>query len=202
MTIKNKIIDVTYRKFSEKGYSATLREIAKASGLKKQSLYNYFDSKEALFFEMINFEVENHFKDRLVDLKALDTLETTEQLKKIFMSIIDSYKDLEKLKFWKRLLLIEKKSLLVETKKIIKANEYIFTKQLRSILLEILSKKPELSQYYDRILLTYMSLIHGVLDGYLLYGDEEYFDEYINEVWLFYWQGLQCYLKGDIIENK
>lgn len=34
LTIKNKIMEVTYDKFSKKGYSSSLREIAKKAGLK------------------------------------------------------------------------------------------------------------------------------------------------------------------------
>ena len=71
---------MTYIKFSEKGYSATLRKIAKASGLKKQSLYNCFDSKAVSFIEMIERKVKNHFNQQIVDLIAYQSLETIEQL--------------------------------------------------------------------------------------------------------------------------
>ena len=198
ISIKNKILEVTYEKFSKKGYSTSLREIAKSAGLKKQSLYNYFNSKDELFSEMIESEVQKHFNKRLIDLNSYKNLEKVEQLKQIYMSIVDSYRDMDKLRFWKRLLLIENEVLLIRTKLYIKEYEGIFTKKLREILLEILTEKPGTEKYLNRILLSYMSLIHGVLDGYLLYGDEDDFDTYIEEIWQFFWQGLQCYLNMEI----
>ena len=196
--IKNRIMKVTYEKFSKKGYSSSLREIAKKAGLKKQSLYNYFSSKDELFSEMIENEVQKHFNRRMIDLNSYKDLEEGEQLKKIYMSIVDSYRDINKLRFWKRLLLIENEKLLLKTKLLIKEYERDFTIKLREILIQILSENPGAEKYLDRLLLSYMSLIHGVLDGYLLYGDENNFDTYIEEIWLFFWQGLQCYLKEDI----
>ena len=202
ISIKNKILEVTYEKFSKKGYSTSLREIAKSAGLKKQSLYNYFNSKDELFSEMIESEVQKHFNKRLIDLNSYKNLEKVEQLKQIYMSIVDSYRDMDKLRFWKRLLLIENEVLLIRTKLYIKEYEGIFTKKLREILLEILTEKPGTEKYLNRILLSYMSLIHGVLDGYLLYGDKDDFDTYIEEIWQFFWQGLQCYLNEEISSEQ
>lgn len=186
VTIRNKIIKVTFEEFSKKGYSTSLREIAKKAGLKKQSLYNYFSSKDDLFSEMIEREVQNHFNKRLIDLNANKNLEKTEQLKQIYISIVDSYKDIDKLRFWKRLLLIENETLLTKTKAYIKENELIFSNKLREIVSEILAEKQGAEKYLNRVLLSYMSLIHGVLDGYLLYGDEDYFETYIEEIWGFF----------------
>jgi len=54
--MKKEIIQVTYEAFAEKGYSATLSEISGRLGLKKSSLYNYFDNKEEIFLEMIEIK--------------------------------------------------------------------------------------------------------------------------------------------------
>jgi AcrR family transcriptional regulator len=202
ISIKNRILEVTYEKFSKKGYSTSLREIAKCAGLKKQSLYNYFSSKDELFVEMIEREVENHFNKRLINLNTYKNIDKLEQLKCIFMSIVDSYRDLDKLRFWKRLLLIENEVILIRTKLSIKEYEGVFTKKLREILSEILTENPGTEKYLNQILLSYMSLIHGALDGYLLYGDEDYFDNYVEEIWQFFWHGLQCYLNGEITREQ
>lgn len=45
-----RILDVAEEVFAEKGYEgATLRDVAKAAGLRTPSLYNHFDSKDALY---------------------------------------------------------------------------------------------------------------------------------------------------------
>ena len=45
------ILEVAFKKFSEKGYNASLSEIAKVAGIRKQTLYNYFESKDDLFLK-------------------------------------------------------------------------------------------------------------------------------------------------------
>jgi AcrR family transcriptional regulator len=50
--IRARIIEESYKLFSEKGYEATrTKEIAKAVGIAEGTLFNYFKSKEYLFIE-------------------------------------------------------------------------------------------------------------------------------------------------------
>ena len=91
---------------------------------------------------------------------------------------------------------------MLETKRLIKEYERTFTITIREILVQILSENPGAEKYLDRILLSFMSLIHGVLDGYLLYGDEDYFDTYVEEVWIFFWLGLKYYLNKEITTDE
>lgn len=195
--MKKEIIQVTYEAFAEKGYSATLSEISGRLGLKKSSLYNYFDNKEELFLEMIEIKLREHYNEQMINLSSYENLEAIEQLESIFRHFIASFEDIKKLKFWKRLLLIKDSSLLEKTKEVIRKNEYEFTKKLREILLDILKNRPDLEKHHDSIILSYGSLIFGVLDGYLLYGNGIKYDQYIDAIWNFYYQGLQCYLKDD-----
>jgi len=196
--MRKEIIQAAYEAFSEKGYSASLSAIVEVLGLKKQSLYNYFDSKEELFIEMIEVKIKEHYSEQITILKSYKKLETVEQLEKIFISFIDSFQDNQKLKFWKRLLLIKNPSLLARTKEVIKRNEYPFNRRLREVLLELFKDRPDLEKHQNSIILSYVSLIYGILDAYLLYGDEENFDQYIKDVWGFFYQGLQSYLEGAI----
>jgi len=195
--MREEIIQSTYVAFSEKGYNASLSEILGGLGLKKSSLYNYFDNKEELFLEMIEIKLKEHYNEQLIHLKSFKNLEIIDQLKNIFMSFIKSFQDIQKLKFWKRLLLIQKSSLLERTKDVIKKNEYPYSKKIGEILSEILETHPKLKKYHRPIFLSYISFIHGVLEGYLLYGDEENFNQYIEDVWSFFAKGLQCYLNED-----
>lgn len=51
---KEMIIQETIRLFSAKGYSSTsIHDIQEATGMSKGGLYNYFKSKEELFFEVL-----------------------------------------------------------------------------------------------------------------------------------------------------
>lgn len=200
--IKNEIIQTVYEQFCENGYSTSLSEIAKASGLKKQSLYNYFDSKEDLFLEMIEIKVDEHYCEQIIDLNSYENLDTIAQLENAFKSLITSFKDTEKLKFWKRLFIIENSTLLRGTEKVIKRNEYPFSEKLREILFQVIKTRPEWVAHRSSITLSYVSLIYGILDCYLLFGDEENLNKYIEDVWSFFAQGLQSYIKDDTDNNE
>lgn len=57
---KTKILDVSAKLFSTKGYHGTvLRDIAKALDMKAGSLYYHFDSKEQLVLEVLKIGMEN-----------------------------------------------------------------------------------------------------------------------------------------------
>lgn len=61
--MKEQIIDEAISLFSEKGYfNTSLNEIAKKVDIKKASLYYYFESKDDIYIECVNF-VESHFND-------------------------------------------------------------------------------------------------------------------------------------------
>jgi AcrR family transcriptional regulator len=54
----DEILDAACRVFSEHGYArATLEEVARSAGVSKGTLYLYFDSKEALFREMVRAKI-------------------------------------------------------------------------------------------------------------------------------------------------
>lgn len=59
--MKKLIIDEAISLFSEKGYfNTSLNEIAKKVDIKKASLYYYFESKDDIYIECVNF-MESHF---------------------------------------------------------------------------------------------------------------------------------------------
>jgi AcrR family transcriptional regulator len=50
-----RILDVAEARFAERGYdAASLREIARGVGIKQPGLYNYFESKEALYTAVLD----------------------------------------------------------------------------------------------------------------------------------------------------
>lgn len=65
---KEKIVLVAVRMFAESGFSAvSVRDIAKQVGIKAASIYNHFDSKEAIFDSIIDMikSVYSDFYDRV-----------------------------------------------------------------------------------------------------------------------------------------
>lgn len=61
---KNRIIKESVKFFSEKGYHKTkMAEIAESLGVSKGAIYQYFNSKEELFLEVIRYYVEYTHKE-------------------------------------------------------------------------------------------------------------------------------------------
>ncbi len=59
---KEEILEAATNLFAVYGYSkTTLDDIAKMLGMKKTSLYYYFENKEQLFREIITMEIHEHF---------------------------------------------------------------------------------------------------------------------------------------------
>ncbi len=73
MTLKEKIIHETLRQFSTKGFlSTSITDILEAVGTSKGGFYNHFESKEALFFHVMD-KARSIWRDR--NLAGLDQIE-------------------------------------------------------------------------------------------------------------------------------
>ena len=58
--------------FRDRGYDATsVSDIARALGITKAGLYHYFESKEALLFEITTYGLDRVYEDVIVPLRAV-----------------------------------------------------------------------------------------------------------------------------------
>lgn len=197
---KEKILRIAYEKFSIKGYNTPLSEIAVAAGIKKQSIYNYFENKDALFFEMIKIEVDAYFHERIDEIQNLKDRAPEEQLKTIFFSIIDYYSDITKLKFWRWLLLIDSKDLLEQTQTSIQVYEREVSKELQSCVANLLQDEKKVKKYAIPIIQSFMTLLHGTLDGILLYHEAYDVKKYTENVWFMFWTGVESLINRESAE--
>lgn len=189
---KELILQIAYEKFSKKGYNTPLSEIAKAAGIKKQSIYNYYENKDELFFDMIKIEVDSYFNERLKEIRDLRDRAPEEQLKTVFFSTINYYSDIPKLRFWRWLLLIDSGDLFERTQSSIKFYEIQYSKELRNCVTNLLGDEKKIEEFVSPIIQTFMSLLHGTLDGILLYHDVFDVKKYTENVWFMFWTGTEC----------
>ncbi len=78
------IMDVALSLFSEKGISVpTIREIATVAKVDRQTIYNYFDSKEELATELLKEIVEKQY--RIIDEVELESEKTGYELLKEYI---------------------------------------------------------------------------------------------------------------------
>lgn len=70
---RREILNAATEIFSRFGYyGAKMEDIAKKAGIGKGTIYSYFDSKEALFYEMIKHAIEEYEKglDKALNIEA------------------------------------------------------------------------------------------------------------------------------------
>jgi len=67
MTTREKIVETALELFSRRGYDGvSMRDIARTVGIRESSLYNHFESKRAIFDEIVDFCVqqsEDYFRE-------------------------------------------------------------------------------------------------------------------------------------------
>ena len=67
MTTKEKIVETALELFSQRGYGGvSVRDIARAVGIRESSLYNHFENKRAIFDGIVDFclqQSEVYFRD-------------------------------------------------------------------------------------------------------------------------------------------
>ena len=90
MTLKEKIVLEALRQFSTKGFMSTsTADIIKAVGTSKGGLYNHFESKDQLFYEVLN-KAKIIWRER--NLAGLDDLgRPIDKVKKLLENYRDNY---------------------------------------------------------------------------------------------------------------
>lgn len=188
---KELLLDVAYEKFAQKGYNTTLSEIATGAGIKKQSIYNYFENKEDLLYETIKIELLHFYTTKSSEFDTYMDLDAEEALKAIFFSICLYYKDINKLKFWKWISLIESKELFNRCRDLIRENEGKFYNRVTGIIEKEMQKRDIDKEVYFPAIVTFVVTIHGVMDGMLLYHDIYDAQLLIESTWSYYWNGIE-----------
>lgn len=185
------ILEVAHDKFSEKGYHTSFSEIAHASGIKKQTLYNYFENKDALFLEMIRIETQTYFEMREHELISYSNLSAKEQLYKMYISIVQYFSERQKVMFWRWMVLIEEVDLMNRVRQSTIEPEKLFGEHLYRIFDNGIKSNEIKELPIQSLVFTYYSLIHGVIESKLLFDNEATASSYVNSVWSIFWQGIQ-----------
>lgn len=90
MTLKDKIISEALRQFSTKGFMSTsTADIIEAVGTSKGGLYNHFDNKEQLFYEVLE-QAKLIWRERNL-VGVHDTIRPLDKIKKILENYRDNY---------------------------------------------------------------------------------------------------------------
>jgi len=192
MATKAEIKDSAYYCFAHYGYEGTtMQDIAKAVGLKKQSLYSHFQSKEELYLTVLQEQqrkVIGEIKASLVKLrgKPLEDL-----LKGLFNSYVSIFLDREMLLLWKRTLIYFGS----DNKTLINAGDTMTSPwdMMNDDFYQLLEgyfRHLNDESSFRTFLISYMLMIQGYLDWMLVMGHNE---TAWSAVWKNYWNGATTF---------
>lgn len=191
MSTRNELIIAMQSLFAEKGQSASMSELASKVGIKTQSVYSHFENKDDILWITIKLEINTFFEKLDMAIDSATQLNSEKGLKYILDFIIDYFNSYSSLKFWRNIPLIQNVSLRLKCQNMIEEHEKLLIKKL-SILFNNGLKANELkSENIEGSMILFISMIHGLLDGILLYYDRlNNAHTYIDITWNAYWNGI------------
>ena len=191
MTI-NKIKKVALTKFIEQGYEGTsLSDVANEVGIKKQSIYSHFKSKEELFITVMNdvIKEESEYLDYFFD-KSYDNLKG--YLEKFILQIKKRYAKEEQnsMQFILRMAYMPP----LHLKEEVINNFNIYFLKLENLIKDLFLEDLFLEDLFleekaNMATLSFMNMLNGLLVT-LIYGGCERFDLKFKASWKVYWAGL------------
>lgn len=188
---KELLLEVAFEKFAQKGYNTSLSEIAQGAGIRKQSIYNHFKDKDELLYETIKIELLSFYASKSSEFEGYMQLDVKEALRAMFFSICNYYRDINRLKFWRWILLIESKELFTRCRDLIRRNEGKFYSPVK-LLLERETEGCNVKEEELWIAVqTFVVMVHGVLDGMLLYHEVYDPQMLIENTWYIYWKSVE-----------
>jgi len=189
---KMAILKEAYELFAENGYSTSLDEVAKKVGIKTPSLYAHFENKEELFFILIKQEIESYFSKLDLQFRNLHGKNTYTQISGIFFSVMEYFKHDNRARFWRNIPLIKVAKLRDQCRLLIKQNDRKYSELMAAILHQGVIHKELRESVDDGSVNLLLAMIQGILDGMLLYENDEFdIQLFALKAWQAFWDGIK-----------
>jgi AcrR family transcriptional regulator len=196
MDRKEEILEIAFRLFAEKGYQVSMSDIAEKVGIKTPSLYSHFKNKDEIIFLMIEKLVGELFDLMRRTLEASKDSGCGEALKNVFFTSI-KFNDYDRLRVYRRLPFIEKEDLRNRCIGIMREKETDFIQSLIQVIQTGIQNGEILEVADNGIIMLFMSMLQGNLDGKLLYKGFTNVDEFVEKSWACFWNGIRKRTKSD-----
>lgn len=185
-----KIKDAALNLFADHGYEGTsLSQIADEIGLKKQSIYSHFKSKDDLFLTVLTETFELEVLQKTVDLKEREGENLKEFLFLSLNSYIERFQSDLRMKFWLRVSFFPPAHLYEEVMDYL----YKYMDEVDSLYLqrfELAVAQEEMRKMNPEVAsMAYSALIDSICVE-LVYGGTERSEKKLNAAWLVYWSGI------------
>lgn len=179
--------------FAEKGYMASMSDVAGKAGIKVQTIYSHFESKDEIIWECISEEIKGLFQvvEEIID--SCDNLSCEKKLEKLFFNVLEYLKDLRKLRILRNIALIQKSSLKNQCLYKMRNLENEMGSKLGYIIQDGIKKEEIKPLEPEGIIFLFISMMQGILEGFLFWGEYPFeMDSLIKKTWDTYWQGIKA----------
>ena len=185
-----RIQDTALRLFARQGFEATtLAQIAGTVGIRKPSLYNHIDSKEALFLELVERVEARFFEVQDASLARHAQAGVEQRLRALVEALSDFIFTEDQGSFYKRCLLFPPEPLTAAIRRINDRSEARIDAALR----DLHAQGRREGVWNDVDARTFLDAFYCLMDG--LYSERFIYDqaEYrrrLASVWRVFWAGL------------
>ncbi len=187
MSSKQRILDETYLLFAEYGVHFSLSQVTKALGIKKQSIYNYFDKKDDLLVEMLTTRINDYYDEINQSLEMIATCTPKEQLYQMGMLFINSNTDTTRIKVRHCLSMIPHTELLKPLRENIEQQKTKHAHRFIDILKEGVENEEIIDGDLKFFSCFYFTFLRGLIDGSILSTPYENPKDFYNKFFEQYW---------------
>ncbi|WP_137789312.1 TetR/AcrR family transcriptional regulator [Bacillus sp. E(2018)] len=182
--------------FAQLGFEgASLSVIANEVGIKKQSIYTHFKSKDDLYIQTFHEATDCEIEYVKQFIEDQGSLQLREVLSKFLTEYLERFEKNNNMKFFMRTSFYPP----VKHEEVIKMGSNKFVDRLESLFTELFEQNSELLRVDitpETAALSFLTMLDGLLVE-LIYGIPERLQKRSTQSWLVFWRGI-CNESGEL----
>lgn len=186
---KKTILEQGLKLFSSYGYEETaLKDIAEHVNIKTPSIYAYFESKQDLFEQIVNFVIEDYLEFIEQQSYVIENFPLEKKLYHVLVELNKYYYMNDKGSFLKRYGIYPPDHF----KELITAQNKKVEERIQDLVFSILGNNKENELIDEETIVTSFTTI---LDGMLFHMMSSPYEEYerrLNMIWSVFWRGIRA----------
>lgn len=172
--------------FSERGLSFSLSEVTCAAGLQKQSIYNYFKSKDELINVMLNLEIETYETALFDKIRELGGVKSREKIIGLMNFNINYFLVEKKLKARKWLNLLQQTEIEPTLRIKLTSIENNYYRVIWTCFEDYFNENHMSTKNLESSVMHYLVFIRGIIDGLLVFNEDSTYRAKINQLIEYY----------------
>ncbi|WP_028777398.1 TetR/AcrR family transcriptional regulator [Shimazuella kribbensis] len=190
----NEIKEAALKFFTIHGYEgASLSQIAKEVGMKKQSIYAHFKGKDDLFMQVLRDAKEAELSSKLHYISKMDSHSPKKDLYGFLQLVIDLFQKKEQLKFWLRISFFPPAHLAEAIEKEVLDMEEKVQLILESKFQDWIHTQTIIGQAAKIPTLAFLGVVDSILLELVYGNDEKRLKDKLEASWAVFWRGISLH---------